>query len=53
MVETKVKVDRYTNRKEHPCGCVTVWDTRARTVKFAFACAPHRGYAGRFMAPDA
>lgn len=45
-----VKIERYTDRKTHICGCVTVWDTTGGGARYIQACGVHRGYAERFKA---
>lgn len=36
---------RYTDRKQHDCGCVTVWDTCGGGSRYVSACGVHRRYA--------
>lgn len=44
------KADRYTDRKAHDCGCVTVWDTEGGGPRYVQACGVHRGHANRLKA---
>ena len=41
---------RYTNRKEHDCGCITVRDTASDDVHYVKACGAHRYYATNHQA---
>ncbi len=43
---------RYTDRKQHDCGCVTVWDTCGGGARYITACGVHRRYAQHWSAPD-
>jgi hypothetical protein len=43
---------RYTDRKQHDCGCITVWDTYGGGSRYQKACAAHRGHAHHFPADN-
>lgn len=43
---------RYTDRKQHDCGCITVWDTYGGGSRYQKACGAHRGHAHHFPADN-
>jgi hypothetical protein len=45
-----VRLERYTDRKSHACGCITVWDTTGGGPRYEHACGAHRGHARRYQA---
>lgn len=44
---------RYVDRKEHACGCITVWDTNGGGSRYQHACGTHRGHARNWPAQPA
>lgn len=45
MNATEPDPSRYTERKAHPCGCTTVWDTQGGGPRYVGSCGLHRRYA--------
>ncbi len=41
---------RYTERKQHDCGCITVWDNQTNSPRYRKACTVHRAYARSWRA---
>lgn len=39
---------RYTDSKQHACGCITVWDTLGGGFRYVDSCGTHYRYALRF-----
>lgn len=38
-------VARYIDRKQHVCGCITVWDTNGGGCRYVDACKLHTRHA--------